>query len=62
MDKELLKRLACPMCDSRPPLEEREGRLVCTECGHSYPIVDGVPHLLVEEAKAPESDDERPTH
>jgi uncharacterized protein YbaR (Trm112 family) len=61
MDKELLEILACPKCDVRPPLEERGGRLVCTVCGWWYPVVDGIPHLLVEEAKPPEGNDERPT-
>ncbi|MCH8977912.1 MAG: Trm112 family protein [Armatimonadetes bacterium] len=58
MDKELLEILACPRCDSRPRLEDRGGRLVCTECGWSYRVEDGVPHLLAEEARPPEEHDE----
>ncbi|MCH7946023.1 MAG: Trm112 family protein [Armatimonadetes bacterium] len=58
MDKELLEILACPRCDSRPPLEDRGERLVCTECGWSYAVIDGVPHLLAEEARPPEKHDE----
>ncbi len=59
MDKGLLELLACPRCESRPPLEEVGDRLVCTVCRWSYPIVDGIPHLLVEEATPPEGNDER---
>ena len=58
MDERLLEILACPKCDSRPPLLEKGDRLVCTECGCSYPVVDGIPHLLVEEATEPEEHNE----
>lgn len=61
MDDRLLELLACPKCDSRPPLERHGERLVCTVCKWWYPIVDGIPHLLVEEAKPPEGNDERTT-
>jgi uncharacterized protein YbaR (Trm112 family) len=23
--------------------------LVCQECGHTYPVVDGIPDMIVEE-------------
>ncbi|MCH7904881.1 MAG: Trm112 family protein [Armatimonadetes bacterium] len=59
MDKKLLEILACPRCDTRPALAEREDQLVCTECGYAYPVVDGIPHLLVEDAIPPEDKDER---
>lgn len=51
---DLLAILACPRCDDRPPLELKGDRLVCTRCGWSYRIVDGIPHLLPEEAEPPE--------
>ncbi|RMH55808.1 MAG: Trm112 family protein [Candidatus Hydrogenedentota bacterium] len=56
IDKELLEILACPACDSRPPVEldEAAARLVCTECGRRYPIRDGIPVMLVDEAEEPE--------
>lgn len=47
---ELLEMLACPACESRPPLHWREGLLVCEECHRAYPVRDGIPILLVEEA------------
>jgi uncharacterized protein YbaR (Trm112 family) len=53
ISKELLEILACPACDERPPLREEDGFLVCTKCGRKYPIVDDIPHLLVEEAIEP---------
>ena len=48
LDPEFLKRLACPQCKASLKLEEN--RLVCSKCGRQYPIRDGVPVLLVDEA------------
>ena len=56
IDPELLEILACPACDSRPPvtLDEPNSRLICTECGRRYPIKDGIPIMLVDEAELPD--------
>lgn len=51
VDKELLEILACPV-DKRP-LREETDRLVCTACGRRYPVRDGIPVMLVEEAEPP---------
>lgn len=50
IDKELLSILACPACQS--DLEQRGEQLVClnTECGLKYPVRNGIPVLLVDEA------------
>ncbi len=53
VSEELLAILACPACDDRPPLKLEGEFLVCTKCGRKYPIVDDIPHLLVEEAIEP---------
>lgn len=52
LDKELLEILACPL-DKRPVRLEGD-RLVCTECGRRYPVVDDIPVMLVEEAELPD--------
>lgn len=54
MDPQMLELLACPRCSDRPPLEVVGQMLVCTLCKWRYPVVDGVPHLLVESAQPPE--------
>ena len=55
MDPALLELLACPQ--SRHPLrhDEAAAELVCTgpDCGLAYPIRDGIPVLLVDEARRP---------
>ena len=52
ISKELLDILACPLCKVEVRLEE--DRLVCTECGRRYPIRDGIPVMLIDEAEVPE--------
>lgn len=48
IDKELLDILACPACKADVALEG--DRIVCAECGRRYPIKDGIPIMLIEEA------------
>lgn len=51
---ELLEILRCPMDPQRQTrLVEQDGRLVCPRCGLQYPIKDGFPVLVVEEAMLP---------
>lgn len=50
LDPEFVKLLANPLLDSRPPLHQVGDYLVCEESGMGFPIVDGIPHLLPENA------------
>jgi uncharacterized protein YbaR (Trm112 family) len=52
---DLLAILACPRCDERPALRLDGEHLTCDQCHASYPIVNGVPHLLPESAVFPDS-------
>ena len=54
VDPDLLAILACPVCDERPPLRLEGSYLVCTKCGRGDQIIDGIPHLLPEDAIEPE--------
>jgi uncharacterized protein YbaR (Trm112 family) len=45
IDKALLALLACPACQG--DIELKENKIVCTRCQRSYPIVDGIPVLLI---------------
>ena len=49
IDKELLAILACPAC--RGDVAEKDGRIVCTSCGRQYPVRDGIPIMLADEAE-----------
>ncbi len=52
ISKELLDILACPVC--KTPIRLDQERIVCTKCGRRYPIREGIPVMLVEEADLPE--------
>ena len=53
IDNELLKILACPSCKENVKLESE--KIVCTSCGKRYPIKDGIPVMLVDEAEESDS-------
>ena len=53
LDKDLLDILACPACRAEVRLEG--DRIVCTSCGRRYPVRDGIPIMLVDEAETPSS-------
>ncbi len=53
LDPKFLSVLACPADDNRPPLRQNGDTLVCDQCGRIYPIRDGIPILLPEEATLP---------
>lgn len=53
IDPKLLEILACPVCKTEVRLEG--DRLVCVACGRRYPIRDGIPVMLVEEAEPPKN-------
>jgi len=48
LPRELLEILVCPAC--KGDLIEEGEELVCTVCGLRYPVRDGIPIMLVEEA------------
>lgn len=51
IDPTLAQVLVCTV-DKADLVEDAEAsRLECTECGRRYPVVDGVPHMIVEEAE-----------
>lgn len=58
LDPELLEILACPSDDHAPlrvgtPADPDADMLTCTVCGRGYPVVDGIPVLLLDEAVMP---------
>jgi uncharacterized protein len=49
LDPDLLAQLACPACYGELRLEG--ARLRCVGCSRGYPIVDGIPVMIVERAE-----------
>jgi len=52
LDPSLLDILACPACKSPLEVDDPASTLNCSseECGLRYPVRDGIPVLLVDEA------------
>lgn len=52
VDPKLLEMLRCPLTHS--PLREEGDELVAEQGGLRYPVREGIPVMLVEEAKLPD--------
>lgn len=58
LDRQLLDILACPAphhAPLRPGTEDdpQADALTCTACGRTFPVTDGIPVLLLDEATPP---------
>ena len=53
IDKELLDILACPACKGNIVYDQKNEKLNCQKCGRRYPIRDGIPVMLIDEAELP---------
>ena len=53
VDKELLDILICPACGpgSAVAPDAADAALVCTRCGRRYPVREGIPVMLVDQAR-----------
>ena len=51
LDDELLNILACPACKESVRLVENKLACQNPKCGLKYPIRDGIPVMLIEEAE-----------
>jgi uncharacterized protein YbaR (Trm112 family) len=47
---ELLAILACPRCKGEIRRDGEEDALICDACRLSYPVREGIPVMLVDEA------------
>ena len=51
IDMKLLEILACPACKGDVEYDTKNEKIICTECNRRYPVKDGIPVMLVEEAE-----------
>lgn len=55
LDETLLSIIVCPQCHGSLRADETTSELICAgECGLAFPVKDGIPVLLVDEARKPE--------
>ena len=48
---ELLEILVCPKCKGELEHREAPEALICRACRLEYPVEDGIPIMLIDEAK-----------
>jgi hypothetical protein len=53
LDPELLEILVCPNDRGELDYLEAEQILACRACNYRYPIRDGIPVMLIDEAEKP---------
>ena len=52
LDPQLLSILACPDSHHSPlTVDEAASELLCTTCDRAFPVRDGIPVLLLDEAR-----------
>ncbi|WP_205471199.1 Trm112 family protein [Nocardioides sp. SYSU D00038] len=51
VSQELLDLIVCPDCHGSLVLADDSSQLTCQKCGLVYPVRDGIPVLLVDEAR-----------
>jgi uncharacterized protein YbaR (Trm112 family) len=49
----LLEILICPACHGDIKALHEDAGLECSECGRIYPVRDGIPVMLVDQASPP---------
>ncbi|MFZ5532429.1 MAG: Trm112 family protein [Pseudomonadota bacterium] len=59
MDKKLLDILACPVCKGPLVYRPEAGELICKADRLAFPIREGIPVMLVEEARTLSAEEER---
>lgn len=57
MDARLLDILVCPICKAALEYRKAQAELVCKPCRLAFPIRDGIPIMLEDEARQLPPDD-----
>lgn len=50
MDKKQIEMLVCPECNAKLNYEKSAQQLVCNNCKIVFPVEDGIPVMLIEQA------------
>lgn len=57
LDKQLLALLVCPICQGKLVYKKEQSELICRPDGLAYPIRDGIPVMLENEARTLTADE-----
>lgn len=58
MDNKTLNILVCPKCQSRLEFDKKAQELICQNDQIAFPVNDGIPVMLIEEARSLSSEQE----
>ena len=61
MKQKMISMLACPHCHQPLLLDEQQQRLICENEQFAYPIMNGIPALLPENAVSLKQDNQNQT-
>jgi uncharacterized protein YbaR (Trm112 family) len=50
LSQQLLEILACPKCKGDVVADEQHSQIICKACRIAYPVRDGIPVMLIDEA------------
>jgi uncharacterized protein YbaR (Trm112 family) len=50
LSQQLLEILACPKCKGCIVADEHHRQIICKACRIAYPVRDGIPVMLIDEA------------
>ena len=50
LSNKLLELLVCPKCKGKLEYDEKRSLLICPVCHIGYPVKDGIPIMLVDDA------------
>jgi uncharacterized protein len=51
ISQDLLNLLVCPKCKVPVTVSSTQTELICKGCNRAYPIRDGIPIMLIDEAR-----------
>ncbi|MBT0665556.1 Trm112 family protein [Geobacter pelophilus] len=51
LSPELISILVCPQCKGKLDMEPNETAFLCSACRLRYPVREGIPVMLVDEAE-----------
>lgn len=52
MQKKLLEIVVCPTCKRTLDFDKTKDELLCKKCELAFPIIDDIPHLIVDDARS----------
>lgn len=62
MDNKLIALLACPVCKGELKLDREKNELICYQDAMAFPVRDGIPVMLAEEARTLNTDERLDRH